>query len=443
MKRILSVFAGLLFLVSTGVKAQKADSIPPAPYGMSPLEVYSVFSESYKNKDFETALMYGRWLVVAHPQKIQGFPQYDGSMTFSKMIDIYTQKGENAQDPTAKTAYFDTAATYYSKVLNSYSDKEIDRYQWLFDEGRFYQQHADFISNGMDKAVADYEKVFQMDPKKTTQAGKGYYIQAVVNYYVNDGDKDKALALMKKADPFANNDTEQYFSKVRDQLFTNPKERITYLQSKIKDNPKDTEALNELYTLYTQQNDFDNAKVIAKQLFNLDPTYKNADRLASMATENGKYAEAVDYLKDAMNKVKTNDEKKQIYVDIADNYVNLDKLQSAREYTRRAIQIDPKWGKPYMEMAHIYAQAVNDCSNGPLSRQDKAVYWLVLDYLDKAKAVDPSVARSANQQINSYSQAAPTVEEKFYQNWKKGDKIKIDSSLKACYGWINETTTIR
>ena len=443
MKRILSVIAGLLFLVSTGVKAQKADSIPPAPYGMSALEVYSVFSESYKNKDFPTALMYGRWLVVAHPKKIKGFPQYDGSLTFSKMIDMFTQKGEKAQDPTLKTAYFDTAGAYYDKVLNTFSDSTIDRYQWIFDEGRFYQQHADFIQNGMDKAVADYEKLFKMDPKQTTQAGKGYYVQAVVNYYVNNGDKDKALTLMKKADPYANDSTEQYFNKVRNQLFTNPKERIAYLQSRIKENPKDKDALNELYNLYSQQNDFDNAKKVAKQLFSLEPTYKNADRLASMASENGKYDEAIGYLKDALNKVKSGNEKKQVYIDIADNYINLDKLQTAREYTRDAIHLDPKWGRPYLEMAHIYAQAVQDCSNGPLTRKDKAVYWLVLDYLDKAKAVDPSVASTANQQINSYKQAAPSVEEKFYQNWKKGEKIKINSSLKPCYGWIDETTTVR
>ncbi len=443
MKRILSVIAGLLFLVSTGVKAQKADSIPPAPYGMSPIEVYSVFSESYKNKDYPTALMYGRWLVVAHPKKIKGFPQYDGSLTFSKMIDMYTQKGENSQDPTLKTAYFDTAGNYYQNVLNTFSDSTIDRYQWIFDEGRFYQQHADFIQNGMDKAVADYEKLFKMDPKQTTQAGNGYYVQAVVNYYVNNGDKDKALSLMKQADPFANDSTEQYFNKVRNQLFTNPKDRIAYLQSRIKDNPKDKDALNELYTLYSQQNDYDNAKKIAKQLFAIEPTYKNANRLASMASENGKYAEAIDYLKDALNKVKTDGEKKQVYLDIADNYINLDKLQTAREYTRDAIHLDPKWGRPYLEMAHIYAQAVQDCSNGPLTRKDKAVYWLVLDYLDRAKEVDPSVTSSANQQINSYKQAAPSVEEKFYQNWKKGEKIKIDKSLKPCYGWIDETTTVR
>ncbi len=444
MKSTLIAFVSLVFLVSARVEAQQTDSIPPAPYGLSPLAVYSVFSESYKNKDYALALQYGKWLVVAHPKKIEGFPQYDGSITFADMIDIYSDKAKNATDPTLKTAYLDTAASYYDKVLDTFSDKEIDRYQWIFNEGRFYQVHADFIDDGMDKAVAAYEKLFQMDPKRTTQLGNGYYIKAVVNYYASNNQKDKAIAMMKKADPFANDSTEQYFDKVRDQLFTNPQDRIAYLKSRVKDNPKDEDALNELYAIYTRQNDYNNAREVAKQLYQIDPDYKNANRLAAMASENGRYQEAISYLEDALKQVKSNDKKKQVEIDIANNYINLGKLQAARQHIREAIRFDPKWGLPYIEMAHIYAQAVSQCSSGrQLTRQDKAVYWLVLDYLDKAKSVDPSVANTVNQEIASYKQAAPTVEEKFYQNWKTGEKIKIDSSLNSCYGWINETTTVR
>ena len=37
----------------------------------------------------------------------------------------------------------------------------------------------------------------------------------------------------------------------------------------------------------------------------------------------------------------------------------------------------------------------------------------------------------------------PTAEETFFKGWKKGDTIKVDKSLRDCYSWINETTTIR
>ncbi len=107
------------------------------------------------------------------------------------------------------------------------------------------------------------------------------------------------------------------------------------------------------------------------------------------------------------------------------------------------MKVDPKWGQPYLKMAKIYAQAVNDCGGSNMTRLDKVVYWLVLDYLDKAKRIDPSTAGTVAQQYKVYEQATPSVEEKFYENWKKGQKIKIDASLKKCYGWIDETTTVR
>ncbi|MDV7393348.1 hypothetical protein RZS08_18390, partial [Arthrospira platensis SPKY1] len=75
--------------------------------------------------------------------------------------------------------------------------------------------------------------------------------------------------------------------------------------------------------------------------------------------------------------------------------------------------------------------------------EDKAVYWLVLDYLDKAKARDASTASTVSRRYSSYTPVMPSTEDKFYNSWEKGASFKIDGSLKACYSWIGETTTVR
>jgi hypothetical protein len=78
-----------------------------------------------------------------------------------------------------------------------------------------------------------------------------------------------------------------------------------------------------------------------------------------------------------------------------------------------------------------------------MDRSDKVVYWLVLDYLDKAKEVDSSLSSTVSRQYQSYAPVLPTKEDKFFNNWVEGEKIKVGANLHECYGWINESTTIR
>jgi hypothetical protein len=41
--------------------------------------------------------------------------------------------------------------------------------------------------------------------------------------------------------------------------------------------------------------------------------------------------------------------------------------------------------QPYLRIARIYAAAISQCTQGrQIERDDRTVYWLVLDYLDRA-----------------------------------------------------------
>ena len=60
----------------------------------------------------------------------------------------------------------------------------------------------------------------------------------------------------------------------------------------------------------------------------------------------------------------------------------------------------------------------------------------VLDKLNKAKAVDPSVAKEVQKMYSAYSTHTPKIEDLFFLGYSKGQAITIG-------GWINERTTIR
>jgi hypothetical protein len=95
-------------------------------------------------------------------------------------------------------------------------------------------------------------------------------------------------------------------------------------------------------------------------------------------------------------------------------------------------------------MARIYASAISQCSAGrQIDRDDRTVYWLVLDYLDRARSADPSVANAVTREYRTYTPALPTAEDKFFRGWETGETIQIGSNISECYAWINETTTVR
>src|SRR5690625_5995951 len=94
---------------------------------------------------------------------------------------------------------------------------------------------------------------------------------------------------------------------------------------------------------------------------------------------------------------------KNVMLEISELLQNDGNLQGARQYARRAIEIDRSWGQPYIRIAGIYAAAVNQCTaNRQLERDERTVYCLVLDYIDRARENDRSTDNTISSQYRSY-----------------------------------------
>jgi len=443
MKKLL-LLSAFLFISSSWSIAQTTGKGEP-PSGMSEIQAYSIFLENYKNESFETALKFGRWMWEGMPETIKGYSKFDLKKNLDRLISCYQGMAKSVQDPSVKKAYIDTALTIYDKLFEKYSDKS-DQFEWHVSRGRMYQNNTDFLDNGMEKAAQDYLQAFKMDPEKFTKDGKGYYMQIMLQQLVSEGKKDQSLAIIKKSDPYASSKLQDYFDKIRNQLFSSPKERIAFLESQRKENPNDEKVLKQLRDLYEGQQMVDKAREVSKKLYEIDPSYENIMGIANFAIGNANYDMAIKYLKEAIKKTDDAKQKSKVALKISNAYLNKEQLQSARRYAREAIKYNSDWGEPYVQIADIYAQAVSQCTNNrKMTKDDKVVYWLVLDYLDKAKSVDPNTANEVSRKYKSYKPVTPTTEEKFFWSppLKKGDEIKVDSSLKKCYGWINEKTTVR
>lgn len=438
MKRYIAI---LLFIAGFSTTAM-AQSEPP--YGMSEIAAYSIFYDNYTQGDYDMALQFGRWMLEKKPRKIEGFGRFSLPTQYNRMRRIYTEKADQQEDPTLKAAYLDSARIVFQDALDTFTEDEIDTFEWRFNLGQFYQRHSSFIEDGMNKAYAMYEELFNENPERLTEAADGYYARILLQKYVNDGEREKALAMIDVIEPLAGPDLQDAISDARDEIFSDPEERVEFLEGQLADDPENTELLNELASLYETQGNRERAIEIARQLYELEPNFDNTRQLAEVALENANYRQAIQYLTEAAEKAPDNTTRRNITLEISEAHQNLGNFQQARRFARQASELDSSWGQPYIRIARIYAATISSCTGDrTIDRDDRRVYWLVLDYLDRARSVDSSVSNEVQRLYNAYEPVLPSDEDKFFRGWEAGDQITIDGSQYSCYSWINETTTVR
>ncbi len=440
-KLILTVLIGLFALELSHAQQEE----PPTPLNLPPIAVQSLFAESVRNEQFDDALRYGRWLVNYRPKEMEDNPNYRGDRNFRRMIDVYQGLAGQQSDPSLREAYVDSALIMYDRALAIFDEDEIDHYQWGFNRARFIQSNQRDIENGRIMTMEEYEKLYELDPQRFIDSGDGYFIMYLVSEKVTNSFRDDAIRIMNDAQPMSPQNVVDFFQETRADLFSDPDERIVFISEQLEDaSPEQRlEIKTELFDLYGQVGNREQQQEMARALYEADKSYENIMRMAEYAQNRGNNRDAIRYYREALDVAETDRQRSRLNYSISDNYYQLRELQQARTFARRAIQQDNSWGIPLIHMAQIYAQAVTDCTDGGLDRTDKVVYWLVIDYLERAARVDNSVASRAQRDIASYRGFTPSAEEKFYMNWENGDSINVGGNLNSCYEWISETTTVR
>ena len=324
--------------------------------------------------------------------------------------------------------------------------ENVDKYETLQRRGRFYLENYNYVKDGLQKAYADFESMFELDPEKTTSLADGYYIRVMVdNMSRNDARKDEVIKVIDAATPYATTAILTFFDEILDGLFNTPEERITYCSENLEENPNSLADLQCLADAYQSLNMQSELVEILKKIHQLNPTFESALKLADVEQGNAKYGEAEKLYTEALEKAPTDKDKKEINIDLADVNISMENLELAKKYILKALDIDKSYGLAYIKMATIYSQAITSCTEQrDLEPFDRVVYWVVIDYLNKAKSVDQSVKNTVDSQLPSYEAVQPSTQDKFFDlSYTDGQKVSVNASLNECYSWINETTTVR
>ena len=167
--------------------------------------------------------------------------------------------------------------------------------------------------------------------------------------------------------------------------------------------------------------------------YKMEPTAEAATGCAYQAFKKGDIDGAVKFFDEAIQLETDNVKKAEKAYAAAAVLASAKKLSQARSYCQKAISFNENYGAPYILIANLYAMSPNWSDESALN---KCTYFAVIDKLQRAKAVDPSVAEEANKLIGTYSGHTPQAKDLFMLGYKAGDRITIG-------GWIGESTTIR
>ncbi len=449
-KMKVKILAALSILVvgSANVWAQKGIE-DGSQYGhredsINCLRNISIYNEYVKTNNFQDA--YLPWKAV-----IEECPRAQ-IRTYVNGVRIVKHLWNNESDPAKKRAYLDELMSVYDKRMEYFptfrgaepapavlATKAMDYMQMAPNE------NIDEVYGWLSESVAAmkeeskyYALMYLMDASaqkfKTDPNHKEKFIEdfMTVSALADNGIKTSEKEADKENFTNAKNNIEAFFinSGVADcDMLQN------IYADKVEANKDNQEYLKNVVSVMrmlrcTEEEAYFNA---AYYLYKIEPTPESAVGCAYMSFKKGDVQAAVNFFDEAIN-LESDSEKKAEYAYSAAAILSTDKkLTQARNYAQKAIGFNPNYGAPYILIAQLYATSPKWSDEPALN---SCTYFLVIDKLQRAKSVDPSVAEEAQKLINSYSPHTPAADKLFMLGLKKGDTVTIG-------GWIGENTTIR
>lgn len=356
---------------------------------------------------------------------------------------------ENAENEEKKQAYIDTLMMVFDQRIEYFQQEALVL-------GRKALALLKHRPTEVVEAYNILEAAYEAGGNQTATHIIGYYMnlavvlldndiidaETVVNLY-SDLTESLEFQIAALADENEINRVKEVKDRVQD-FFVNSSAAdcetiIELFGPKLKENPEDVELAQEIINLL-DAGDGENCKgdlylKAAVIVYNDEKTARAAHSIAQSYFRRNEPNKAEKFYKEAAEMEEDEMRKADIYYELGLMYFSqLNQWQNARAMARNAISHNPNHGRAHILIGRVYARGGRECNFEGFDR--KAMWWVVVDQLERARRVDPNVADDANDLIRRYSENFPSQEEGFWENIEEGEKYTI-----GC--WINETTRVR
>lgn len=405
---------------------------------------YSLYREFYKQDNFDDARNHWRYIFLNAPGLSKN--------TYTNGVKMYKAWADAEEDSAAQQALVDTVIAIYKKRIECYGDEAKTLGDIFYTAYKYRKDEVEYLL-GLGKeaihAAGDDTKYYLLFP---------YFQYNVISWKRGNleddalleefdflmGIIDNNIAGLDPADEKGNNAWKGTAQKVESYL---PAEILSCSKLVERFEGKRDEYMGDLSTLKKYYNNIKLARDtsmgmrctrtvtfedIVLKIAEMEPSPVILTEAAGILFRRGETDLALDYFNQAFEMEEDIEDKADIAFNIAKILSNEKKYNDSRKWCRKALEIKPNWGAPYILIGDMYASSGSICggTDGELAA------LAAVDKYYKAKSVDPEAASDAQSKINRYSAYFPSVTYLFERGWNEGDSYTY-----SC--WIGETTTLR
>ncbi|KOH42858.1 tetratricopeptide repeat protein [Sunxiuqinia dokdonensis] len=407
----------------------------------------SMYDQFYKQDDYESALEPWRKVYYKYPKSTLNLYIHG-----AKMYETFI---ENASDWKEKNVLIDSLMSVYERRITYFNQEGYIKGRQGTDLLKFKLANEnlddDQLKSILKEGYSLLEQSIEMEKKQTEAAVLVVFMQATKRLFLmGELPKDKVASNYQKVSDIINNylkeepDSEKYTTskELVDGLFQTSgaadcEALIALYEPQFEEISKDVDELKKMLRILERRDCTDSQlfATASDKLYSLDPSAEAAFNMARLFVKRDQFERAKEYYNNAIEAETDKELLAKYYYELGlFIFAKEHDFQKSRNLARKAIENNPSLGRAYILLGDIYAQYSKHY--GETDTEHLSLYWLAIDYYQKAKRVDPEVFTQANEKINIYKQYFPNKETLFFEGLTEGESYKIGS-------WINETTTVR
>ena len=415
------------------------------------MNTYSLYNEYYKQGNYESALPHWKKVFNKYPKSIKNV-----YIQGAKMYDHFI---ENAETPEEREKYIDQLMKIYDKRIKYFGEKGyvLGRKATDFLD---YKLNTDTPPEGealKETMKKGYEWLNQSIEEQQTETELPIFVLMMQTtrslFKLGEIPKETVVRNFDKCNNLLNtikSETEEEkkledISKVQayiEEIFGSSgaadcEALISIFQPQYEENKEDAEFIKGMLRRLGDAN-CDESQLFAQateRLYELEPSAEAAFNMARRYVQRNETERAKKYYQEAMDQETDDDLLAKYYYEYAYFvFAKENALSEARSYARKALDINPDYCEALMLIGDIYVAASKSFGDDAF---DKAsVFWLAVDYFERARRAGQDCAVDASQKVSTYRKYFPNKEEAFFRDVQEGESYKVG-------GWINETTKIQ
>ena len=405
------------------------------------IKYLSYYTEYYKQKNYDSALPNWRQAYKICPPTARYSLLSDGTTLLKKVLQ------QNSRNPIYREALVDSIMKIYDERIqywpkyatSSLNNKALDMYNFMKDEPeKLYEGLTTAVNELGVKARANIY-LFQISTAVDLYKDGKLDPEAVISAYETAVENIAAMPVKNDVEKRSN---EKIISDIESLFITSQvascENLIALFTPRFEADPQNVDLAKNIVKMMgitegcTDNDLFLNAVTV---MHNMEPSHISAYNLYKLYAGRADVDNAVKYMTEAIENAESDavTDGGYQYELAAFCYKN---GQTAKAYAaaQAAVELDPAIaGKAYMLMGTIWGSM--PCSGNDI--EQRAKYWVAVDYMNKAKAADETLAESANDLIRQYAAYYPQTAEAFMYDVTDGQSYTV-----SC-GGLRATTTVR